>query len=92
MKLMLIFTLLTSGLNAFSATQISEACEAKLINSAQKIMSNAGEITEIETMRENQFVITYDRKDSCYGSIYAEIVPGSCEIVSMEEPYWPRCN
>jgi hypothetical protein len=87
-----MFALVTSTLSAFSATQLSEKCEAKLINSAQKIMSKDGEITEIEAMDEKQFVITYDRKDSCYGSIYAEIVPESCEIISMNEPYWPRCN
>lgn len=92
MKALLAIALLSSSLSAFSAS-VAGKCEATVINSAEKMMSSSDEITDIQAMEENHYVVTYYMYDTCYGSVFVKIAPeNDCEVVSVEDSYYPRCH
>lgn len=90
MKTLLTTLLLASSLSAFSGT-----CEEKITASAEKMIGKTEEITEVQSIGKNEFVVTYYMYDTCYGSIFVEIAPtkeNDCEVIKAEEPYYPRCH
>ncbi len=100
MKSLITIALLSSSLSAMSASQIAKKCEAKMISSAEKMIDASEEITDIQPMDENNFVVTYYMYGTCYSSIFVEIAPTKgneevatdCEIVSVAQEYYPRCH
>jgi hypothetical protein len=93
MKTLITIALLATSLNVMSASQDAKKCEAKMISSAEKMIDASEEITDIQPMDENNFVVTYYMYGTCYNSIFVEIAPDSdCEIVSVQEDYEPRCH
>jgi len=81
----------------FSASVFADEaqCKSRIIDSAQRIMTPSDEITDIQSIGADKFVVTYYMYDTCYGSIYVAVNPtkaNDCEVVSVEEDYYPRCH